>query len=144
MKNKMRVEFLAKPVNEGFARMMIAGFVMGLDPTVQELEDVRTAVSEAVSNVIIHAYPKSEGTVKMEAVLEENELTLTISDDGVGIEDIAKARQAMFTTCPELERSGMGFTFMELFMDTLTVTSEKGKGSTIRMTKRFGEPFAYE
>ena len=144
MNNQIHISFPAIPLNEGVARMVISGFLMGIDPTIQELEDVKTAVSEAVSNAVIHAYPGSCGEVRMHATLDENKLELTIEDDGVGIADVQKAMEPMFTSCQKAERSGMGFTFMESFMDTLSVQSNPDEGCRVCMTKIFGKTDAYE
>lgn len=145
MDNVLRMEFSAVAQNEGFARSAAAAFVMPLDPTVEELTEIKTAVSEAVSNCIIHGYgsrvadPKEAGTptVTMECTLEKGgKLTIKIKDEGVGIEDVPKAMEPLFTTGDEEERSGMGFTVMESFMDKLKVISERGKGTTVIMTKQ--------
>ena len=140
MNNQIHISFPAIPINEGVARMVISGFLMGIDPTIQELEDVKTAVS----NAVIHAYPGSCGEVRMHATLDENKLELTIEDDGVGIADVQKAMEPMFTSCQKAERSGMGFTFMESFMDTLSVQSNPDEGCRVCMTKIFGKTDAYE
>ncbi|SKA88303.1 stage II sporulation protein AB (anti-sigma F factor) [Clostridium sp. USBA 49] len=135
--NMMKIEFLSKSQNEGFARVAVAAFVSQLDPTIEEITDVKTAVSEAVTNAIIHGYGGGEGIVKIEARIEGNELTIIVSDEGVGIDNIELAMQPLYTSRPDLERSGMGFTVMETFMDNLQVTSEKGKGTNIIMKKVF-------
>lgn len=126
--------------NEQFARVVVAVFASRLDPTVEELNDIKTAVSEAVTNAIIHGYEEEEGWVEMEvsADLKTRELTVVVEDQGRGIEDIAKAREPFFTTKREKERSGMGFSFMEAFMDSLEVESEAGKGTRICMSKKIG------
>lgn len=134
--NYMKAEFLSKDINESLARGVAAFFIMPLDPKIDDIADVKTAVSEAVTNAIIHGYRGSEGIVTMELSLEGRLLTVTVRDDGVGIEDIAKAREPMFTTQPEAERSGMGFTVMESFMDELYVESTPGRGTVISMKKR--------
>ncbi len=137
MKNKFEIEFSALSQNEAFARMCIVSFLLPRDPTVGEINDIKTAVSEAVTNCIIHGYcGRSDGTVKMCASLDENDLYIEISDSGCGIEDIEAARKPLFTTKPECERSGMGFTVMEAFMDTLAVRSEKNIGTKVIMTKK--------
>ena len=134
--NIMRIEFISKSENEGFARVAVAAFVSQLDPTIEEITDIKTAVSEAVTNSIIHGYlNKNDGLVKVEAVLQKNEIIITVTDEGVGIEDVAMAMQPLYTSRPDLERSGMGFTVMETFMDKLEVVSEKGKGTKITMKK---------
>jgi stage II sporulation protein AB (anti-sigma F factor) len=135
--NKIKIEFDSKSQNEGFARVAVAAFVSQLDPTIEELTDVKTAVSEAVTNSIIHGYEGKEGTVRIEASIKDTELSITISDDGVGIDNIELAMQPLYTSRPDLERSGMGFTVMETFMDFLEVKSEKGRGTSITMRKVF-------
>lgn len=136
--NMMRVEFLSKSENESFARVAVASFVSQLDPTVEELTDIKTAVSEAVTNSIIHGYENSkEGMVKIEAYIKDKELTVIIEDQGKGIDDIELAMQPLYTSRPDLERSGMGFTVMDTFMDNLAVESEKNKGTRLIMKKVF-------
>lgn len=136
--NMMRVEFLSKSENESFARVAVASFVSQLDPTVEELTDIKTAVSEAVTNSIIHGYENSkDGIVKIEAYIEDKELTVIIEDQGTGIDNIELAMQPLYTSRPDLERSGMGFTVMDTFMDSLTVESEKNKGTRLIMKKVF-------
>ncbi|MBP1889499.1 stage II sporulation protein AB (anti-sigma F factor) [Clostridium moniliforme] len=136
--NKISIEFLSKSQNEAFARVAIAAFVSQLDPTIEELTDVKTAVSEGVTNSIIHGYENREdGKVKIDALIEKNEVEIVISDFGRGIEDIEKAKEPLYTSRPDLERSGMGFTVMESFMDSLEVYSEKGKGTKVVMKKKF-------
>ena len=135
--NMMKIEFLSKSQNEGFARVGVAAFASQLDPTLEEISDVKTAVSEAVTNSIIHGYENGEGTIFIEVTLTGNELTLTVSDEGVGIDDLELAMQPLYTSRPDLERSGMGFTVMETFMDSLKVESNKGKGTKIIMKKIF-------
>ena len=139
MKEEMKVEFDAISENEGLARVVIAAFLTRLDPTLEQLQDVKTAVSEAVTNAVIHGYEEKGGKIRMSAVLEKGELKLTIEDEGVGIEDISKAMQPLFTTKPEGERSGMGFSFMEAFMDRVEVESSPGNGTTVHMCKSFQE-----
>ena len=138
MKEEMKLEFDAISENEGLARVVIAAFLTRLDPTLEQLQDVKTAVSEAVTNAVIHGYEEKGGMIRMSAVLEKGELKLTIEDDGVGIEDISKAMQPLFTTKPEGERSGMGFSFMEAFMDRIEVVSAPGKGTSVTMRKKIG------
>jgi stage II sporulation protein AB (anti-sigma F factor) len=134
--NEMKLEFPGRSINEGFARAAIAGFAAQLDPTLDELNDIKTAVSEAVTNCIVHAYPEKIGMVMLRGRLfEDGLLEITVRDRGVGIEDVKKARTPMFTT-GNAERSGMGFTIMESFMDKLYVRSKVGKGTTVRMLKR--------
>lgn len=135
--NEMRLEFLSKSSNESFARVVAASFASQLDPTVEELADVKTAVSEAVTNCIIHAYENTSGIITMVCRLYEDSMEIEITDYGKGIKDIKLAMQPLYTSKPELERSGMGFTVMESFMDELKVTSEPGKGTTVFMVKKF-------
>jgi stage II sporulation protein AB (anti-sigma F factor) len=132
----MTVSFDAISINEGFARMTVAAFMVGMDPTVEELTDVKTAVSEAVTNAVIHGYDQVCGKVVMTCEMEEENLTIYIQDQGQGISDVAKAREPFYTSRPELERSGMGFSFMEAFMDELNVYSHPGIGTTVVMKKR--------
>lgn len=133
--NEMKLEFLSKSNNEAFARITVAAFVSQLDPTIEELADIKTAVSEAVTNSIIHGYENEIGVVKLEAKLIENLLIIEISDTGKGIENVEIAKQPLYTTKPELERSGMGFTIMESFMDDVEVESIIGLGTKITMKK---------
>lgn len=134
--NEAAVTFLSRSANEGFARTAAACFAAQMDPTLNELEDIKTAVSEAVTNVIVHAYPDSIGQVQMKIrVLPDHVLEITVRDHGRGIPDVEKAMEPMYTTGGE-ERSGMGFTIMESFMDQLTVRSVPGKGTSVVMRKR--------
>ena len=134
--NYIHLEFLSRSANEAFARGAAACFAAQLDPTLEELGDIKTAVSEAVTNAIVHAYPDSLGKIVMRArILEGDVLEITIRDWGRGIPDVYKARQPLYTTGGE-ERSGMGFTIMESFMDTLTVRSSEGKGTRVTMRRR--------
>lgn len=134
--NYMTIEFPSRSSNEGFARVSAACFASQMDPTLNELEDIKTAVSEAVTNCIVHAYPDSIGKVIIKAkICEGNVLEIVVRDSGRGIPDVEKARQPMYTTGGE-ERSGMGFTIMESFMDHLTVRSISGRGTTVVMRKR--------
>lgn len=134
--NFMKLEFAGKSTNEGFARAAVAAFAAQMDPTLEELGDIRTAVSEAVTNCIVHAYPDKIGVITLKCrILKDNILDIVIKDHGVGIEDIDKARQPMYTTGGS-ERSGMGFTIMESFMTTLSITSQPGKGTTVHMRRR--------
>ena len=136
MENYVTLEFLSRSSNEGFARVAAAGFAAQLDPTLDELGDIKTAVSEAVTNAIVHGYPDQLGKIVMKLkLLENNTLEITVRDWGKGIEDIQQARQPLFTTGGE-ERSGMGFTTMESFMDRLTVKSTPGRGTTVTMRRR--------
>ena len=134
--NYITMEFPSKSTNEGFARVAVACFAAQMDPTLNELEDIKTAVSEAVTNAIVHAYPDSLGKVVLKArICEGNLLEIIVKDYGRGIPDVTQARQPMYTTGGE-ERSGMGFTIMESFMDQLTVRSVVGKGTTVTLRRR--------
>ena len=134
--NYISLEFLSRSANESFARGAVACFAAQLDPTLEELGDIKTAVSEAVTNAIVHAYPDQLGKVVIKArILEGNVLELTVRDWGRGIPDVDKARQPLYTTGGE-ERSGMGFTIMESFMDVLTVRSQEGRGTRVTMRRR--------
>lgn len=135
--NMMKVEFLSKSQNESFARVAVAAFASQLDPTIEEITDVKTAVSEAVTNAIIHGYKDSrDGIVEIKAELNKNEITIIIIDHGCGIKNIEQAREPLYTSRPDLERSGMGFTVMETFMDDVEVESNES-GTRIRMKKKF-------
>lgn len=134
--NYMVLEFPSRSCNEAFARSAVACFAAQMDPTLEELGDIRTAVSEAVTNCIVHAYPESYGTVILRCrVLKDNILDIVIKDKGIGIDDLELAKRPMFTTGGS-DRSGMGFTIMESFMTSLTVTSSPGKGTTVHMRRR--------
>ncbi len=143
-KNYMKLEFLSKSSNESFARVVVAAFASQLDPTLEELSDIKTAVSEAVTNAIIHGYEYGEGLVTMESRINGNELEIIIRDKGKGIGDIEKALEPFYTSKPELERSGMGFTVMETFMDELKVESIKEVGTTVTMRKKIKSSIAKE
>ena len=134
-KNEMKLEFISKSSNEAFARIAVAAFASQLDPTIEELADIKTAVSEAVTNSIIHGYDNRQGIVKISAKLKENEIIIEISDKGKGIENVDAAKEPLYTTKPNLERSGMGFTIMESFMDRMEVQSILGLGTKITMSK---------
>ena len=136
-KNMMKLEFLSKSQNESFARVSVAAFVSQLDPTIEELSDIKTAVSEAVTNAIIHGYGQNEGIVIIEATIEDNIFKVSICDKGEGIEDLDLAIQPLYTSRPDLERSGMGFTVMETFMDKMEVYSERGEGTKVVLEKKF-------
>lgn len=141
VKNEMRLEFRALSDNEAFARTAVAAFVTQLNPTLEEISDIKTAVSEAVTNAIIHGYDKetqAENKVWLHCLIKNDVLEVEIRDTGVGIEDIERAMEPLYTTKPELERSGMGFSFMEAFMDDLEVVSETGQGTTVHMMKKIG------
>ena len=135
--NEIRIDFPAIPENEALARMVVSAFLVPLNPTIEELADVKTAVSEAVTNAIVHGYAEEEGTVRLRAdYREDGTLTVDVSDRGCGIADIARAREPFYTTLEGEERSGMGFTVMESFMDGVEVKSAPGVGTTVRLTKR--------
>lgn len=138
IRNKMSVSFSAVGCNEAFARAVAAAFTVPLDPTLEELTEIKTGVSEAVSNAIIHGYKEDpEGIVEMTCTVDENRIiTITVRDRGVGIENVEKAREPMFTTGSDDERSGMGFTVMESFMDRVDVESAAGEGTAVTMIKR--------
>ncbi len=135
--NEMKLEFVSKSSNEAFARVVAAAFVSQLDPTIEELADVKTAVSEAVTNAIIHGYENRQGIITMICRLYEKSVEIEISDEGRGIENIEEAMQPLYTSKPDLERSGMGFTVMESFMDRIQVRSKSGEGTTIVLYKAF-------
>lgn len=141
-RNEMQISFDALSVNEAFARITVAAFVAPLNPTLEELSDIKTAVSEAVTNAIIHGYENAGGTEKKQVCMEcsiiGDVLQVTVRDEGCGIENIDQAMQPLFTTKPELDRSGMGFAFMEAFMDDLEVESIPGAGTTVTMKKKLG------
>ncbi|HQE67119.1 MAG TPA: anti-sigma F factor [Bacillota bacterium] len=134
--NEMKLEFLSKSQNESFARSVVAAFVAQLDPTIEELAEIKTAVSEAVTNAIIHGYSCEIGNVVIISRIFGDTVEIEVKDFGVGIADIELARQPLYTSKPELERSGMGFTVMETFMDKVEIESLPWKGTTIRMTKK--------
>ena len=155
-RNEMEIVFDAVSCNESFARVAVAAFITHLNPTLEELADIRTAVSEAVTNAIIHGYENLSGytrhgemrpaysvihpgKVRLHCILEEDTLSIEVSDQGRGMEDVARAMEPLFTTKPELERSGMGFAFMEAFMDQVEVSSKPGKGTIVKMQKTIGK-----
>ena len=133
--NEMKLEFLSKSSNEAFARIAVAAFASQLDPTIEELADIKTAVSEAVTNSIIHGYENKQGVVKIVGKIQENKIILEISDSGKGIENIDVAKEPLYTTKPNLERSGMGLTIMESFMDKVNVESIVDVGTKVTMEK---------
>lgn len=135
-KNNMKIQFLNKSANEGFARVAVAAFVAQLDVTVEQLADIKTAVSEAVTNSIVHGYESLTGYITLECEIDDGVVVITVSDCGRGMSDVNLARQPLYTSRPELERSGMGFTVMETFMDTVEVNSSLGLGTTVKMTKK--------
>lgn len=136
LNNEMNLEFISKSNNEAFARITVAAFIAQLDPTIEELADIKTAVSEAVTNAIIHGYEDKKGIVKIKCQIIEDTVIIEVSDNGKGIEDVDLAKQPLFTTKPNLERSGMGFTIMESFMDELNIESIMGLGTKITMKKK--------
>lgn len=135
-RNEIYLEMESISENESFARIVVAAFITRLNPTLEQLADIKTAVSEAVTNAIIHGYGEKEGMIKLKCQLEGRELRLWVMDDGVGISDVKKAMEPLYTTKPEWERSGMGFTFMETFMDHLEVESKPEEGTTVYMAKQ--------
>ncbi len=136
VKNSMRLEFPSRSCNEAFARTAVSAFASQLDPTLDELSDVKTAVSEAVTNCIVHAYGDSIGTVYITARIVESSIVITVKDRGCGIEDIERAMTPEYTTATQGERSGLGFSIMQAFCDTLRVRSTVGRGTTVVMSKR--------
>ncbi len=141
--NEMRVDFLACGENEGFARLCAAAFIMRLNPTVEQMNDIKTAVSEAVTNAIIHGYESMRGMVRLSGfIYDDGTVAFEVHDAGRGIDDVARAREPFFTSRPDMERSGLGFTVMETLMDTVEVTSERGRGTRVRMLKRLDAPDA--
>ncbi|MBM7584416.1 stage II sporulation protein AB (anti-sigma F factor) [Bacillus pakistanensis] len=140
MRNEMNIQFSALSQNESFARVTVAAFIAQLDPTMDELTEIKTVVSEAVTNAIIHGYDNNpSGIVYISVLMEEGLIDLTIKDDGIGINDVEEARQPLFTTKPELERSGMGFTIMENFMDDVEIQSQPGTGTIVRLKKHLAK-----
>ena len=137
-KNEMKVCFDARSVNEGFARVAVAAFIAELNPTLDEVADVKTAVSEAVTNAIIHGYDDPNEQVQLICKIEENRVEIQVIDTGKGMPDVGKAMEPFYTTKPELERSGMGFAFMEAFMDEVRVKSVVGEGTCVWMCKKIG------
>ena len=133
--NEMKLEFVSKSNNEAFARITVAAFAAQLDPTIEEISDIKTAVSEAVTNCIIHGYENKEGIIKIECKLLKNTIIIEISDTGKGIENIEIAKEPLYTSKPDLERSGMGFTIMESFMEDVKVESILGLGTKVTMKK---------
>ena len=135
LNDQMIVEFDSISKNESFARVVVAAFVSRLNPTLEEIADIKTAVSEAVTNSIIHGYENGDGRIRIETHIVEDTVTVMVKDFGTGIADVEKAMEPMYTSKPELERSGMGFAFMEAFMDELFVDSTVGQGTTVTMRK---------
>lgn len=136
--NEMTIEFDARPANESFARVSVAAFCTQLNPTLEEVTDLKTALSEAITNAIIHGYEGKVHKIRLECKIEERSLYLKVIDWGKGIDDVEKAMEPLYTTRPELDRSGMGFAFMEAFMDEVQVESAPGKGTTVLMKKSIG------
>ena len=136
--NEMQLKFLSRSENEVFARNVVAAFALPLNPTLSELSDVKTAVSEAVTNCIVHGYRNADGWITIRCAIEGEKLHIEVSDSGRGIDDLEKALTPFYTTLPEEERSGMGFTIMQTFMSAFSVESERGKGTTVKMCKDFG------
>lgn len=134
--NFIKLNFPSRSVNEAFARTTVAAFCAQLDPTVEQINDIKTAVSEAVTNCIVHAYRNTFGIIYITATIKEDTVTIKITDKGVGIENVSRAMQPMFTTDPAGERAGIGFAVMQSFMDTVKVKSQPGKGTRVVMTKK--------
>lgn len=141
MKQEMKLEIDSIPSNEAFARVVVAAFLTRLNPTMEEIADIKTAVSEAVTNAIIHGYQNEVHKIEIGAQVEKDLLIVSVKDFGVGIENIEQAMEPMFTTRKDLERSGMGFVFMEAFMDSIKVESELGVGTTVTMKKKIGRRY---
>lgn len=136
IKNEMSLSFPSKSCNEAFARSAVSAFVMNLDPTISELSDIKTAVSEAVTNCIVHGYRRSSGTIYIKGrITDDNKVTLKIRDKGCGIEDVKKAMEPLYTSAPEEERAGLGFAVMQSFCDKVRVKSAVGKGTTVTLEK---------
>ena len=143
--NEMTIEFDSRSCNEGFARVAVAAFCTQMNPTLEEVADLKTAVSEAITNAIIHGYENEVLKIRIECKIAGHDLYVTVIDHGKGIPDVKKAMEPLFTTKPEMERSGMGFAFMEAFMDEIAVVSQPGLGTEVHMRKRVGcgsSPFA--
>ena len=141
MKQEMKLEFDSIPSNEAFARVVVAAFLTRLNPTMEEVADIKTAISEAVTNAIIHGYQNEIHKIIIEAAVEGDTLEVSVEDYGIGIADVKKAMEPMYTTRRDLERSGMGFVFMEAFMDTVQVGSKPGEGTKVKMTKKIGRRY---
>ena len=141
MKQEMRLEIDSIPSNESFARVVVAAFLTRLNPTMEEVADIKTAISEAVTNAIIHGYRQEVHKIIIEAMVEKDVFTVSVEDFGVGIEDVKKAMEPMYTTRGDMERSGMGFVFMEAFMDSIEVESKVGQGTKVIMTKKIGRRY---
>ena len=141
MKQEMKLEFDSIPSNESFARVVVAAFLTRLNPTMEEVADIKTAISEAVTNAIIHGYQNEVHKIEIAAEVEKDTLTVSVEDFGVGIENVEKAMEPLYTSRRDLERSGMGFVFMEAFMDTIKVESKPGVGTKVTMTKKIGRRY---
>lgn len=141
MREEMKLEFDSIPSNESFARVVVAAFLTRLNPTMEEVADIKTAISEAVTNAIIHGYQNEVHKIEIQAFVEGEIFTVSVQDFGVGIENIEKAMEPLYTTRRDLERSGMGFVFMEAFMDTIKVESKKDEGTKVTMTKKIGRRY---
>jgi len=139
MNNKMKLTFDSLSINEQFARATVAAFVASLNPTLDEITDIKTAVSEAVTNCVVHAYPDEIGEITILVTLKGNEVEIVVSDHGVGIDDFEKARQPFYTTKLHDERSGMGFTVMESFMDKVELNNNRKNGLIVKMSKKLGK-----
>lgn len=134
-KNELKLQFLSLSENEGFARSCVASFCLPLNPSIETITDIKTAVSEAVTNCVVHAYPNKVGIIEINVKLTANQIYISVKDFGVGIEDVLKAKEPFFTSKPESERSGMGFTVMESFMDSVTVNSKPNCGTEVILVK---------
>ncbi|MBQ3115606.1 MAG: anti-sigma F factor [Clostridia bacterium] len=135
MENKMKLTFPSHSSNQAFARNVISCFALSLNPSVAEISDIKTAVSEAVTNAVVHGYPNSVGEIVLEALISGNSLHITVSDNGIGIDNVEEALEPFYTTKPEDERSGMGFSIIKSFMDEMRVESIKGQGTKVYMSK---------
>ncbi len=138
-KNEMRLEFDSLSENESFARVAVAAFLTQMNPTLEEVSDVKTAVSEAVTNCVVHGYEGQKGKIIIECRIQEREFCILVQDQGCGIENVAQAMEPLFTTKPQEDRSGMGFSFMEAFMDEVQVESAPGQGTRVSMKKKIGQ-----
>jgi stage II sporulation protein AB (anti-sigma F factor) len=143
-RSEMVLEFSSTSQNESFARVVCAAFISRTNPTIEEVSDVKTAVSEAVTNAIIHGYENQDGIIRMKVVVEGRQVYIEIQDEGKGIADVERTMEPLFTTRPDMDRSGMGFSFMEAFMDGLKVESAPGKGTLVKMRKEIGAGHHFE
>lgn len=137
--NELKIEFLSLSENEGFARSCVASFCLPINPSIETITDIKTAVSEAVTNCVVHAYPNKVGTITINVRLSDKEIYISIKDNGIGIADIKKAKEPFYTSKPDSERSGMGFTVMESFMDDVVIRSEVNKGTEVVLIKKLEE-----